>query len=190
MSALAPTPPDRLVDARGRAYFLWDDDLTLDAFRARLRDPDPDVRAYFLGKLMRQAKPDDVFSFVTLRELGEQLDAVEPYLGRTRPFWRWLLEQWGITDSTRSDRSGGVTSVANANQSPDCTPAVAGVTATGIVHGNTITLDAAVPELQGRRVRLTIELADDDVQLSRDQHMSAWAQWVERGPSGPIDDDG
>jgi hypothetical protein len=99
MSALAPTPPDRLVDARGRAYFLWDDDLTLDAFRARLRDPDPDVRAYFLGKLMRQAKPDDVFSFVTLRELGEQLDAVEPYLGRTRPFWRWLLEQWRVTGS-------------------------------------------------------------------------------------------
>ncbi len=99
MSALAPTPPHRLVDARGRAYFLWDDDLTLDEFRARLRDSDPDVRAYFLGKLMRQAKPDDVFSFVSLRELSDQLDAVDPYLGHTRPFWRWLLEQWHSTGS-------------------------------------------------------------------------------------------
>jgi hypothetical protein len=35
----------------------------------RLADPDPEVRAYYLGKLMRQAKPDDVFTFVTLREI-------------------------------------------------------------------------------------------------------------------------
>jgi hypothetical protein len=97
MSALAPTPPHRMSDAHGRAYFLWDEDVTLDEFRSSLRDPDPQVRAYFLGKLMRQAKPDDVFSFVTLRELSEQLDAVEPYLGRTRPFWRWLIEHWMLT---------------------------------------------------------------------------------------------
>ena len=57
------------------------------------------MRAYYLGKLMRQAKPDDVFSFVTLRELGEQLDVVDRYLGRARPFWRWLLERWGVTAS-------------------------------------------------------------------------------------------
>jgi hypothetical protein len=94
MSILAPTPDDRMVDARGRPYFLWDDDLTVDAFRARLRDPDPDVRAYYLGKLMRQAKPDDVFRFVTLREIEAALPAVERYLGRSRPFWLWLLERW------------------------------------------------------------------------------------------------
>ena len=67
MSVLAPTPPDRMVDSAGRPYFLWDDDMTLEVFCANLRDPDREVRAYFIGKLMRQAKPDDVFSFVTLR---------------------------------------------------------------------------------------------------------------------------
>lgn len=99
MSVLAPTPPGRLIDARGRPYFLWDEDMTLDEFRARLHDSDPAVRAYFLGKLMRQAKPDDVFSFVSLRVLMEQLTLVEPYLGRTKPFWRWLLTHWGPGDS-------------------------------------------------------------------------------------------
>jgi hypothetical protein len=94
MPNLAPTSPERLVDGRGRPYFLWDEDMTLDQFRARLHDDDPAVRAYFLGKLMRQAKPDDVFAFVTLREVQEQLTAVEPYLGRSRPFWLWLLERW------------------------------------------------------------------------------------------------
>jgi hypothetical protein len=94
MPGLACTSPDRLVDDRGRPYFLWDEDMTLDQFRARLRDADPAVRAYFLGKLMRQAKPDDVFTFVSLAEVQEQLPAVDPYLGRSRPFWQWLMERW------------------------------------------------------------------------------------------------
>lgn len=71
-----------------------DPDLTLAAYQARLRDPDPEVRAYFLGKLMRQAKPDDVFSFVTVDELAAALPAVGPYLGKTRAFWTWLLAHW------------------------------------------------------------------------------------------------
>lgn len=100
MSLLAPTSPDRLVDARQRPYFLWDMDLTIDDFRARLRDPDPEVRAYFLGKLMRQAKPDDVFLFTTLDEIIEQLPAVTRYLGNTRDFWLWLLSKW----DARADR--------------------------------------------------------------------------------------
>lgn len=94
MAGPAPTPPDRLLDAQGRPYFLWDEDIRVEQFRERLRDPDPAVRAYYLGKLMRQAKPDDVFTFVTLREVEEQLAAVEPYLGRSRAFWLWILERW------------------------------------------------------------------------------------------------
>ena len=97
MSVLAPTPVHRLTDARGRPYFLWDDDLTLDAFRAKLHDPDTEVRAYFVGKLMRQAKPDDVFSFVTLDEIGMLWGRVERYLGNTREFWRWLMGRWNVT---------------------------------------------------------------------------------------------
>ncbi len=34
---------------------------------------------------MRQAKPDDVFTFVSLDELYDLLPAIERYLGRTRP---------------------------------------------------------------------------------------------------------
>jgi len=102
MSALAPTPPERLLDGRGRPYFLWDDDMTLEVFRARLRDPDPQVRAYFLGKLMRQAKPDDVFAFATVDELVDSLPAVTRYLGNTRDFWSWLLARWKMMpDGTR-----------------------------------------------------------------------------------------
>lgn len=94
MPLLAPTPPERLIDAQGRPYFLWDEEITVDEFRARLKDEDPAVRAYYLGKMMRQAKPDDVFTFATLAEVEAQLPAVERYLGNTREFWTWLLAQW------------------------------------------------------------------------------------------------
>src|ERR1041384_3403871 len=96
MSVLAPTPPERMVDAQGRPYFLWEEDITLEVFRRRLVDPDPEVRAYYLGKLMRQAKPDDVFTFATLREIRELFPLLGRYLGRTREFWIWVLAQWKV----------------------------------------------------------------------------------------------
>jgi hypothetical protein len=91
---LNPTPLDRLVDAQGRPYFLWDCDLTLAEFEERLRDPDPEVRAYLIGKLMRQAKPDDVFTFVRPRTIRELWPRLVRYLGRSRRQWTWLFETW------------------------------------------------------------------------------------------------
>lgn len=91
---LFPTPKEKLLDARRRPYFLWDCDLTLEDFLANLRHPERDVRAYWIGKLMRQAKPDDVFQFVKRREIDEHWDALERYLGRSREFWTWILALW------------------------------------------------------------------------------------------------
>jgi hypothetical protein len=91
---LFPTPPERLCDAQGRPYFLWDSEMTLDAFRAVLADPDPEVRAAYVGKLMRQAKPDDVFEFVRLSEIVVLWPRLERYLGRERAMWRYLLDRW------------------------------------------------------------------------------------------------
>lgn len=99
---LNPTPPEHLVDERGRPYFLWDVDMTLDEFRGLLRDGDQDMRAYLVGKLMRQAKPDDVFTFVSVAELTELLPHTRRYLGKSRPFWEWLLARW-------ADGGGGPT---------------------------------------------------------------------------------
>jgi hypothetical protein len=88
------TPPHTLTDGLGRPYFLWDCDLTLADFRARLQDENPDVRAYFLAKAMRQARPDDVFQFVTVEQIRESWTRVARHLGQTRPFWTWLLDTW------------------------------------------------------------------------------------------------
>ncbi len=77
-----------------RPYFLWDCDMTLEEFRSRLRSPDAEVRAYFIAKLMRQAKPDDVFTFVSARVIRAHWPRLNRYLGRQREFWTWLMETW------------------------------------------------------------------------------------------------
>lgn len=94
MSVLNPTPPELLVDGRGRPCFLWDVETTLDPFREMLAGDDHDVRAYLIGKRMRQAKPDDVFQFVTLEHIRRDWPKVEKHLGRSRGFWTWILGEW------------------------------------------------------------------------------------------------
>ena len=94
MAILNPTPSDRLVDDRGRPYFLWDSEMTLDEVRAKLETGSRQLRGYLVGKLMRQAKPDDVFQFVTRAEIADLWLEIGRHLGRTRDFWTWILAAW------------------------------------------------------------------------------------------------
>lgn len=61
---------------------------------------------------------------------------------------------------------------------------------TGILHGNTITLDGPVPPLDGQRVRIVIALLDEEVELTPGEQTKAWKEWITAGPKGPIEDDG
>lgn len=61
---------------------------------------------------------------------------------------------------------------------------------TGTLHGRQLTLDAALPALEGQRVRVSIEPLDDpDPVLSAEAQRALWQEWRERGPQGPIEDD-
>lgn len=91
---LHPTPPDQRLDEMGRPYFLWDLDWTEDRFRRELVDADDDVRVELVAKLMRQAKPDDVFEYVELSEVLRLWERLVPRLGLQRAFWVWLVERW------------------------------------------------------------------------------------------------
>jgi hypothetical protein len=61
---------------------------------------------------------------------------------------------------------------------------------TGRVHGRTIDLDA-LPNapLEGKRVRVLLELVDEDVRLTADEQAASWSAWTAHGPDGPIADD-
>ena len=60
-------------------------------------------------------------------------------------------------------------------------------TETGILRGNTIELEHAIPEMEGQRVRVVLE-SFDEPRLSTQQQHDLWQAWIERGPKGPIED--
>lgn len=61
----------------------------------------------------------------------------------------------------------------------------------GWVYGNTIKLETPVPPLEGKRVLVRIEpVEDSDTALTPEVQASLWQTWVERGPQGPIEDNG
>ena len=87
---LNPSPVDRLVDAQNRLYFM--PEMTLDHFQKGLLDSNPEAVAYLFAKLMRDARPDDVFSFASPQQIAAAWPQVEGYLGwKQRDFWDWLL---------------------------------------------------------------------------------------------------
>jgi hypothetical protein len=93
---MSATPKHLLVDSRGRPYFLWDLDMDVDSFQRALQGHHRGIRAYFAAKLMRQAKPDDVFQFLSLAEIRDLWPEIKSYLGQKRPFWTWLLAGWKV----------------------------------------------------------------------------------------------
>ena len=80
-----------LTDDRTHPYFLWWTTATVGDLRARLADPDPDVRAYWLGALLREANTRDVWLFVTPEVIRDSWDRLQRHLGRSRAMWAYLL---------------------------------------------------------------------------------------------------
>jgi hypothetical protein len=60
---------------------------------------------------------------------------------------------------------------------------------TGVLHGTTVTLDAPLPRLDGRRVRVFIEPVIEEPDPSAAENAELLRQWAARGPQGPIDDE-
>ena len=87
---LSPTSAELSRDDT-RPYFLWWTDCTVADLRRHLRDSDPEIRAYWLGALLREANSRDVWLFTTPNEIRASWAQVIRHLGRTRSMWAWLL---------------------------------------------------------------------------------------------------
>lgn len=87
---LPPTTPE-LSDPSARPYFLWWTDATAGDLRRHLDSPEPEIRAYWMGALLREANTRDVWLFVTPGDIRALWPRLVRYLGRTREQWAWLL---------------------------------------------------------------------------------------------------
>jgi hypothetical protein len=98
-TVIAPLPPTSpsLTDNSQRPYFLWWTTATVGDLRAHLRDRDPDIQAYWMGALLREANTRDVWLYVTPEMIRGAWDRLQRHLGRSRAMWIYLL---GLPEST------------------------------------------------------------------------------------------
>lgn len=59
----------------------------------------------------------------------------------------------------------------------------------GVVDGKRVLLEDPIPGLDGKRVRVRLDVLEDERVLSPREQSDIWRQWVESGPQGPIEDD-
>jgi len=83
-----------LDDPDAQPYFIWDRDITHLELRAKLQSADLDERALWMGRVMREARYQDVFKLLRLADVLTLLPRIDRHLGRTRAFWNWLIEGW------------------------------------------------------------------------------------------------
>ena len=82
------------MDRKSDAYLLWDEDVSVADVRAALRGSDADRRDRLLGKMLREARDTDVWSFVAPSDVAEALPRLMRRLGRRAAFWTFLIEGW------------------------------------------------------------------------------------------------
>jgi hypothetical protein len=71
--------------------FAWDRPETEETLRARLSSPDHREWVRTAAWLMREARVDQVWHFLTLREVADHFSELSPLLGRRKPVWDYLL---------------------------------------------------------------------------------------------------
>lgn len=90
----APRLSTDLTDPKAVPYFLWDDPMTVREFRTALAHGPEDARIRLIAKLLREARDEEVWLFVTPAEVVRLWERLRPLLGRRRPFWDYLLGAW------------------------------------------------------------------------------------------------
>jgi len=81
-------------------WFLWDEPMSMRELKERLQQSD-DERVRLLGKILREARDEEVWLFTTPAEVHRRWPQLERHLGKRRDFWRFLLDRWvkaGIVD--------------------------------------------------------------------------------------------
>lgn len=91
---MVPACSLELAHANAQPYFVWDEPITVAELRACLVSGDPTERLRWTARVLRDARFDDVWRFLTVNQIVENWPALAPRLGRRRAFWSWMLDRW------------------------------------------------------------------------------------------------
>lgn len=88
------TQPVPILRDDERAWFTWDDPMSVGEIRLALRTWDPVERRRLLAKILREAKDTEVWSFTTPAEVAAELPYLQRMLGRRQSFWETVIREW------------------------------------------------------------------------------------------------
>jgi hypothetical protein len=83
-----------LADPSAVPYFMWDEPVTVTEVRRRLASAQRPERTRLLGKILREARDQDVWLFTSPAEVETAWSELAPHLGRRRSFWQFVLTRW------------------------------------------------------------------------------------------------
>ena len=75
-------------------YFSWDRKSTVGAIKKRLATTSGFEWIRVVAWIMREAAFADVWQFLNAKEVREHLVELEPFLGRKKDFWRYIMGAW------------------------------------------------------------------------------------------------
>jgi hypothetical protein len=76
-------------------YFNWDAPTTNAAVRLAIAEGGEDDKVFWIAKIMREARYEDVWKFVSLRrDVLPRWPRLESQLGRSQDKWRFLIQGW------------------------------------------------------------------------------------------------
>jgi hypothetical protein len=91
---MQPACSRELDRPESQPYFVWDEPIRVAELRARLRQGDGEERLRWAARILRDARFDDVWRFLTVEDVVRLWPALAPRLGRRRAFWTWMLDRW------------------------------------------------------------------------------------------------
>jgi len=83
-----------LRDPDTRPWFLWDEDLSVRELREILVDQGHPRWLELTAKVMREARDDQVWLFLTVPQVVARYPQLSLRLGRRRAFWDYILGAW------------------------------------------------------------------------------------------------
>jgi hypothetical protein len=76
-------------------YFTWDAPVKNAEIRRALREGSPDERLHWLARILREARYDDIWAYLSLRrDVLPNWEQLRPRLGRRRAMFEFLLDRW------------------------------------------------------------------------------------------------
>ena len=82
------------LDPNDRPEFLWDEALTRDGLKQLLSGGDEEVRLYYGAKILREARFEEVWEYLSPAFLAANWDKLHSRLGRKKRFWEFIYSTW------------------------------------------------------------------------------------------------